>query len=102
MLVRVFTVVTLERDYMKSVHPDITGRDASLSKHTLPFLMTDALGTQTVFEFLTDTWNDVLQENMDELQAILLPLVDLFPDKQLSLVYERLNTLLNLFEVVIE
>ena len=91
--------VTLERNFYKTLHPEIASNQTYLSRGTLPYLLTEGAGTQTVLEFLTDSWEDVLKENVEELEMTLVALVDLFFDDQLALAYKRL---INLYERIEE
>ena len=90
LFIKLFADVIVERNYLKMVKPEISLFQQFLSSATLPYLLTVGAGTQTVFQFLTDTWEDVMTANVDELKKILVPLAALFHDEQLSLAYERL------------
>lgn len=90
--------VTLQRSFYKSLHPEIASKPTYLSRGTLPYLLTEGAGTQTVLEFLTDSWEDILKENVEELEMTLVALVDLFFDDQLALAYKRLTDLYDRIE----
>ena len=94
----VISSVILQRNHLNSHNPDFHSSQTRHSFATLPYLLTEGTGSQTVLEFLTDTWEDVLIGNLDELQSLLMPVADLFVDEQLSLAYKRLHDLSDLIE----
>ena len=98
----VISVVILERDFLKSNNPNFATCQANSTLHhshaTLPYLLTEGTGTQTVLEFLTDTWEDVMSENLEELKCVLIPVADLFNEEQLNLAYKRIHNLGNLIQ----
>lgn len=94
----VISNIILEKEYFKSLGPTITFSEDNLSHITLPYLLTENLGTQTVEEFLTDTWEDVLKENLEEMESILAPVSFMFLYSQLNLTYKRLQSLRSLIE----
>ena len=89
----VISFVILERDFLKNNNPDFVACQAHYSYSTLPYLLTEGLGTQTVLEFLTDTWEDVVNDNLEELKSVLMPVADLLSEEQLDLSYKRLHNL---------
>ena len=94
----VISSVILQRNYLNSINPDFHHSQTHHSFATLPYLLTEGTGTQTVLEFLTDGWEDVLIENLDELKNLLVPVADLFVEEQPYLAYKRLHDLSDLIE----
>ena len=98
----VFSAVILERNFLEFNNPNFATCQAHSTLHhshgTLPYLLTEGTGSQTVLEFLTDTWEDVVSENLEELKCVLMPVADLFNEEQLNLTYKRLRNLRNLIQ----
>lgn len=95
---KVISVVILERNRLNFDNPDIVNCHSSFSQSTLPYLLIEGLGTQTVLDFLTDMWEDVLRENLNELKSLLMPVADLLNEEQLNLAYKRLHNLCDLIQ----
>ena len=95
---KVISVVILERNRLNFDNPDIVDCHSCFSHNTLPYLLIEGLGTQTVLDFLTDMWEDVLSENLNELKSLLMPVADLLNEEQLNLAYKRLHNLCDLIQ----
>ena len=96
--IKLLSVLTLEKDYVNYIKPELKAVEVYLSLRTLPDFLTEGTGPVTVLHFLKSNCDFELHDIMSEMEMDLVPIVEFFPDDQLATAYERLINLRELLE----